>query len=231
MSEPIIWGGQKWWLNPHVTYYVNRKGELLHRAVYEHHYGKITPGFHVHHRNEIRTDNRPENLVAMSPKEHQDQHQPRGFRNDTYEQRSAYRLSDWDKRKQNPPQKICVCCGGAFVSAGMRSKFCSDPCRAKHYRTNGTRTHHDHTCKGCERGFVSVKRVQSYCTAGCRSIHTNRGRAYARKKPDMLCGVCGNPFRQLGLKRKTCSKECGYAARRMRTRGQALPYEASSLQL
>lgn len=46
-----------------------QKGYFVHRLVYEAFNGPIPEGFQVNHINEVKTDNRPENLNLMTPKE------------------------------------------------------------------------------------------------------------------------------------------------------------------
>lgn len=47
---------------------------LEHRVVAHDTWGPIPAGFHVHHKNHDRTDNRPENLEVVSPSEHGRRH-------------------------------------------------------------------------------------------------------------------------------------------------------------
>lgn len=53
-----------------------RDGESLyeHRVVWEEHFGAIPDGFHVHHKNHDRSDNRPENLEVVEGREHNRRH-------------------------------------------------------------------------------------------------------------------------------------------------------------
>ena len=44
--------------------------KLQHRVIYEEYHGKIPKGWHVHHKNGVKTDNRIENLIALPPHEH-----------------------------------------------------------------------------------------------------------------------------------------------------------------
>ena len=46
-----------------------------HRIVWEQANGPIPKGWHVHHLNGIKDDNRLENLVVLSPKDHHTQHE------------------------------------------------------------------------------------------------------------------------------------------------------------
>ncbi len=47
---------------------------LAHRFVWRFLKGPIPPGFHIHHVNEFRTDNRLSNLECLSPKDHRERH-------------------------------------------------------------------------------------------------------------------------------------------------------------
>lgn len=50
----------------------NARGNIYeHRLVWEQTHGKPVPkGWHIHHLNGIKHDNRPENLIAVAPKNH-----------------------------------------------------------------------------------------------------------------------------------------------------------------
>lgn len=49
--------------------------QLEHRLIWEQAHGPIPKGWHVHHLNGIKDDNRLENLIAVSPKSHHSQHE------------------------------------------------------------------------------------------------------------------------------------------------------------
>ena len=55
---------------------------LTHWMVEESVRGKVTSGYVVHHKNENKTDNRPENLEAVCPREHARDHTTAGHRDD-----------------------------------------------------------------------------------------------------------------------------------------------------
>lgn len=51
-------------------------GERSYVEVYEHRFVAGLPPGHVHHRNEVKSDNRPSNLEALSPSSHTALHNP-----------------------------------------------------------------------------------------------------------------------------------------------------------
>ena len=52
------------------TYRHNGKTNYVHRLVATKAYGKIPKGHEVHHKNRIKTDNRPQNLQVVSKAQH-----------------------------------------------------------------------------------------------------------------------------------------------------------------
>lgn len=52
----------------------NRVQRFEHRVVWQEHFGEIPRGSIIHHKNEIKTDNRIENLELMSRLEHTRHH-------------------------------------------------------------------------------------------------------------------------------------------------------------
>lgn len=58
-------------------YYISTKtnnGCLLHRLIYEKHYGPIPEGFVIHHIDGVKTNNEINNLVMLSNSEHHSLH-------------------------------------------------------------------------------------------------------------------------------------------------------------
>lgn len=88
-----------------------------HRLVMSHALGRwITSAEHVHHKNGVKTDNRPENLQLVSNSEHQLMH---------------------EKPKRIRPDYVCLVCGGTFRRCGTRwierpPKTCSLKCRREY---------------------------------------------------------------------------------------------------
>ena len=50
------------------------QGKLLHRLIYEEHYGPIPEGFHIHHLDNDKTNCSPENLLLLSKSNHHKLH-------------------------------------------------------------------------------------------------------------------------------------------------------------
>lgn len=50
------------------------QGKLLHRLIYEEHYGSIPSGYSIHHLDMDKKNNAPNNLVALSKSHHHSLH-------------------------------------------------------------------------------------------------------------------------------------------------------------
>jgi hypothetical protein len=110
----VEFDGLKFTVRSH-GYYARTDGdrELMHRYVWRFHYGDIPAGHDIHHKNEIKTDNRIENLEMKTKADHSHDH---SF--------------------QFVPLKNCVQCGrlmnrrsGEGPTAYRRRKRCSIACR------------------------------------------------------------------------------------------------------
>lgn len=56
------------------TIWVNNKNTLLHRYVWEKHYGEIPKGFEIHHKDKNRSNYNIDNLELISSYEHHKKH-------------------------------------------------------------------------------------------------------------------------------------------------------------
>ena len=97
------------------------KGKLLHRLVYEKHYGSIPEGFCVHHVNGDKTDNSPSNLMLLSKSHHhklhmQGTHHPR-WGNGKIDAYGGIEFVSAAKNKGMNMQDIADTCGYSNVSS------------------------------------------------------------------------------------------------------------------
>lgn len=51
-------------------YILTSSGKPFHRKVYFKNYGTIPVGWHVHHIDYVKTNNHPDNLIALPPNVH-----------------------------------------------------------------------------------------------------------------------------------------------------------------
>lgn len=136
--------------------YFQHKGKRLHRAVWQHHHGEIPAGYHVHHADENKGNNQPENLVLMCGLEHIKGHSntERSKENGRRAIKAAQAVApEWHKSEAGtewhsqhakafwgsvePKEYVCAMCGRTFSSRDMRHKdkhFCGQNCRLKYNR-------------------------------------------------------------------------------------------------
>ncbi|MCA1806697.1 MAG: HNH endonuclease [Actinobacteria bacterium] len=133
---------RNWRQNKQGYYYCYESGAKLyrHRAVYEQHHGPIPEGYYVHHKNGVKGDDRPENLMVVTPKGHKRYH-PRE------------RL-----------QRTCAVCHGDFEGT-RNAKYCPS-CRSRAYEA--TRKLTTRRCRHCGASFTT--RSGNYCSQRCVNL-------------------------------------------------------------
>ena len=137
--------------------YFQRKGVRLHRVVWEHYNGPVPDGFHIHHVNNDRADNRLENLECLSSREHlggkhgeESGHRARKSLPRAHAAASRWHGSDEGRRWHSShfEQHIrpilarrvkasCAECGGEYFVSFIRakqSKCCGGACKARALR-------------------------------------------------------------------------------------------------
>lgn len=157
--------------------------------------GEIPEGYHIHHKDENKDNNSPENLVCIPKKDHVSFHSKenavknkesmkRNLKENALPNAIVWHKSEagrsWHSTHQKetienlePKKYICKYCGKAFYKLPLGgSKFCSNNCKSAYRR---------------KTGVDNEKRI---------------------------CAVCGKEFyANKYAKTKTCSKECATALR------------------
>lgn len=147
------YNGEKFYL---CGFYFQHKGKRLHRKVWKDAFGEIPKGFHVHHKDGDRYNNRLSNLVLVEGKEHSKIHAnsesrkengrkaiklaiekaPEWHRSEEeFEWHSKHAKQVWENKQ--PHTFICDMCGKEFKSMTMTMSgrhFCHPNCKAKHFR-------------------------------------------------------------------------------------------------
>lgn len=203
----IEWGGEIWH-----TYGRHYERTLrLHRAVWEAAHGPIPRGYHVHHINGDKADNRLENLELLSHGEHSAAH--------ANEKLGPYRhiavRNAHAKMRENRQKRLservlsCVVCGSDFRSSAKHpTRFCSSPCvqRAR----SGAFNSEQRPCEYCGEAYTATKRVQKYCSKRCNHLATEQ-RAASLVERDITCAKCGKVFVSKRVNARFCQHSCALA--------------------
>lgn len=157
--HPVIISSTKQVFNGEPFYlcgnYFQHKGKRLHRAVWEYHHGAVPDGYHVHHIDENRANNAPDNLLLVKGSEHVRHHMEEPERAEHSRQimreitqpaackwhrsaegnrwHSEQGKANWQKRTMQT--YICDFCGAEyhtkFVYGRESRRFCSANCKMK----------------------------------------------------------------------------------------------------
>lgn len=166
-------------------YYLNSTiRKRLHRYIWEKEVGAIPKGYHIHHINGNKSDNRIDNLSLMTATGHQRVHTAEIQRKEQARKNMeenvrpaaiAWHKSDegraWHSKfktgtKQPRTEKSCIVCGNAFLGTKLQ-KFCSNACKAKYRRDSGA-DDIQRVCVVCGRAFLSTRfKDQKYCSKDC----------------------------------------------------------------
>lgn len=138
--------------------YFQRKGVKLYHAVWKYHRGPIPAGYHIHHRDNDRSNNTIGNLECITVKEHLGvRHGPEfGERGRRAQPKASAAAVAWHRSeegrrwhaeqgnrlqqmKRPRVQTVCQQCGEKFMAAAYAvasgyAKFCGPNCKAKDFR-------------------------------------------------------------------------------------------------
>lgn len=173
--------------------------ERLHRYVYRHYVGEIPAGYHVHHINEDKNDNEPENLMAMSCNDHEKLHgktmteERKETARNIINEKARPKAIEWHRSeagrewhrihgrevaaKMKPKPFVCEYCGKEFESKNTgNNRFCSNNCKS-HARRNSGVDDVTKICEVCGKEYIANKYTNTrYCSGECRK--KNAGKPY-----------------------------------------------------
>lgn len=166
----------------------------LHVYVWEYYNGKIPSGYHVHHLDEDKNNNEPENLTIMLAEEHITLHGAELYesvkearRNNVIENampkakiwHSTEEGRKWHSEHAKQTQQnakinkyICDYCGNEFETKNIygdkQNKFCSNKCKAAHRRKSGV-DDIKKICTVCEGEYIANKYQNTKRCSLCRN--------------------------------------------------------------
>lgn len=184
-------------------YYLNSVLRIrAHRFVFERANGPIPGGYHVHHKDEDKSNNHIDNLELMLPAQHATHH---GLKNASDPDWLAWSrnnmavnatpaASAWHGSQEGlawhrehakrsihaaPPKRFeCFHCQAPFESiANGQNKFCSNACKAANRRASAV----DHVARQCECCGQSYSRDRYAISRTCSRSCTNRLRAREKR--------------------------------------------------
>jgi predicted nucleic acid-binding Zn ribbon protein len=102
------------------------------------------------------------------------------------------------------PLRACDACGIPYPFDNLRKKFCSDACRARHWRQTRRK------CEHCKERYEPHDRRQKYCSKRCKERATH-GQPFVPLVDHRDCAFCGENFKlsyRNWHKNIYCSKRC-----------------------
>lgn len=194
-----------------------------HRWVWINIHGPIPKGYHIHHKNENKSDNRIENLELIEKSRHISHHMSKPerklksalicdkIRPLTKEWHSSKEGKAWHRLhalkcnfgKNDPKDYVCEVCKRDYQSSrSHNSRFCSNNCRSQ-YRRNEKLDHIQFKCLTCGIEFPKNRYQKTkYCSIDC----------YPKKQlislDKRICEYCSKEFEVERYKKK---RFCGYS--------------------
>lgn len=179
----------------------------LHREVWQSVHGPIPKGYHVHHINGDKGDNRIENLELLSHADHSAHHYDDHIKPHLAKAHANSRVANARARAERLQRDlVCVICGCIYHSSAVNySRFCSPACieQARSTRFAGD----DRLCEHCGTAYRATKRTQRYCSRTCNSrAALERQQSLAVRT--ITCADCGARFESKRSNARFCSREC-----------------------
>lgn len=175
--------------------WVNGVNYLMYRYVWEFYNGEISKGYHVHHIDGDKSNNKIENLECIIGSSHLSGHMNK---RDKQELRNRMSVAQeyaklWHKSEE----------GHAWHSK-----------HAKEIMEEQLKIKSKNICENCGKEFeiYDFKKKQSrFCSNACKSAYRRKNHIDDEKR---ICEVCGNEFYvNKYAKSKTCSRSCANVMR------------------
>ncbi len=180
--------------------YFTRNGDLLHRAVwaFNNSWAGIPKGFHVHHKDHDRANNRADNLELVEASAHLSRHHTghsRAITLKALQKAAGWHGSDegkiWHRGHYAKNADLlhvigefqCVECGAPYnAQINGRNKFCSNNCKTR-YRRRSKVDDAPRNCVVCGVEFISNKYSKTKtCGSICHGVLSGRSRRGASKR-------------------------------------------------
>ena len=182
--------GKKFYKDHESGYWIctAKKKIRAHRWVWECIHGKIPKGYHIHHKDEDKSNNCIENLLLLPASDHLRLHMTEDRRKKSSElvekirpmtkkwHRSEegrlwhkYHAEKFNFGKWEPSNYTCEVCLQAYKSSKKsNSRFCSNNCKSKYRRDSGI-DNVSRVCISCGNEFIANKYTKKkYCSKNCR---------------------------------------------------------------
>lgn len=185
--------GKKFYLDIHTGYWISSNCPKIraHRWVWINKHGKIPNGYHIHHKDNDKSNNSIDNLeliegsihLSLHGKEDKNRKRAAAWCEVIRPLTKAWHASEighnWHSKhaketftRKNPTFNSCEVCKKEFTIDSIdfhRSKFCSNACKSKYRRDNGL-DDIQKECLKCKNFFKSNKYAKrKFCSKSCGS--------------------------------------------------------------
>ena len=175
--------------------WVNGVNYLMHRYVWEFYNGEIPKGYHIHHKDEDKSNNKIENLECIIGFSHLSNHIKSVGIEKLRERMSVAQeyAKAWHKTKEGHDWHVNHAKENMKIQLNIKSKSICENC-------------------GKEFEIYDFKKKQSkFCCNACKSAYRRKNHVDDEKR---ICEVCGKEFYvNKYSKSKTCSRSCANVIR------------------
>lgn len=218
-----------------VVFHKDRQGHYvtsstgIHRFVWQYYVGNIPEGYHIHHSDFDKSNNKIENLQLLTKKEHSKIHRAnlpyyenvcevcgKTYLAPVFSKSNRFcsaHCRNQAREKRGNTERTCAYCGKKFFSfRSSTGKCCSYSCASKLMHKEKPREKHylDKNCAICGKTFTVTltHKNQECCSLSCSRKLMWRRRKDNPKKVEKTCPVCGIKFQTTNSAQKHCSASC-----------------------